>query len=94
MREFSLVISVTMASSVAVLPSPRLLMATRATSQPPVGAFRRRATFWRLPPLFLTLSWIVVGLVFFCAIFTTWLEPYPPQEQDLLAANQPPSPEH
>jgi peptide/nickel transport system permease protein len=69
-------------------------MATRATSQPPVGAFRRRATFWRVPPLFLTLSWIVVGVIVFLAIFGSWIEPYPPQQQDLLATSEPPSPEH
>ncbi|HJU49066.1 MAG TPA: ABC transporter permease [Gaiellaceae bacterium] len=69
-------------------------MATRATSQPPVGAFRRRIALSRVPPVFLTLSWIVVGVVLFLAIFGSWLEPYPPQEQDLLAASQPPSPEH
>ncbi len=69
-------------------------MATRATSQPPVPAFRRRITFGRLPPLFLTLSWIVVVVVVFLAIFGPLIEPYPPQEQDLLAASEPPSPEH
>jgi peptide/nickel transport system permease protein len=69
-------------------------MAVRAASQPPAPAFRRRVTFWRVPPFFLTLSWIVVGVVVFLAIFGPWIEPYPPQEQDLLAASEPPSPEH
>ncbi len=69
-------------------------MATRATSAPPVGAFRRRVRFWHAPPLILTLSWIIVVTVVFLAIFGSLLEPYPPQEQDLLAASQPPSSDH
>lgn len=69
-------------------------MATRATSAPPVKAFRRRATFWRVPPVFLTLSWIVVATVVFLAIFGPWVEPYNPQAQDLLDTSAPPSPEH
>ena len=69
-------------------------MATRATSAPPVQAWRRRATFWRLPPVFLTLSWIVVGIVVFLAIFGPWVEPYDPQAQDLLDTSAPPSSAH
>jgi peptide/nickel transport system permease protein len=69
-------------------------MSVRAASQPPVRAFRRRATFFRVPPFFLTVSWVIVGVVVFMAIFGSWLEPYPPQEQDLLAASEPPSAEH
>ncbi len=69
-------------------------MATRATSAPPVQAFRRRVTFWRLPPVFLSLSWLVVFTVVFLAIFGPWVEPYDPQAQDLLDTSAPPSSAH
>lgn len=69
-------------------------MAVRAASSAPTGAFRRRVRFWQVSSAFVVLSVLVVGLVVFLALFGSWIEPYPPQEQDLLDTSAPPSPEH
>jgi peptide/nickel transport system permease protein len=69
-------------------------MPIRAAEIPAPQLFRRRIAVFRLPPIFLTFSWIVVGVVVFLAIFGPWIEPYDPQEQDLLDTSAPPSSAH
>lgn len=69
-------------------------MAIRAASASPAPAFRRRIRFWQVSGTFVVLSCVIVGLVVFLAIFGSLIEPYPPQEQDLLNTSAPPSPDH
>jgi peptide/nickel transport system permease protein len=69
-------------------------MTTRTATMEPTRWFARRAGRLRLPSIFLTLSWIVVGAVVFLAFFGSWIEPYDPQAQDLLDTSAPPSSEH
>jgi len=56
--------------------------------------FVRKISLRRVPPVFMTMSLIVVGLVVFLAIFGSFIEPYDPFQQDLLDTSAPPSPEH
>ena len=56
--------------------------------------FVRKISLRRVPPVFMTMSLIVVGLVVFLAIFGPFIEPYDPFQQDLLDTSAPPSPEH
>jgi peptide/nickel transport system permease protein len=69
-------------------------MPIRAAEIPAPQLFRRVMAVRRVPPAFVTVSWIIVGIVVFLAIFGPWVEPYDPQAQDLLDTSAPPSSEH
>jgi peptide/nickel transport system permease protein len=69
-------------------------MPIRAAEIPAPQLFRRVMAVRRMPPIFVTVSWIIVGIVVFLAIFGSWIEPYDPQAQDLLDTSAPPSSEH
>ena len=47
-----------------------------------------------MPSIFLIVSWTIVGIVVFMALFWRWIMPYDPNEQDLLNTSAPPSSEH
>ena len=56
--------------------------------------FVRKISLRRVPPVFMTMSLVIVGLVVFLAIFGSFIEPYDPFQQDLLDTSAPPSSEH
>ena len=56
---------------------------------------RRRAIGLRgIPPLFLTISWLVVGAIVFLAVLGPLVEPFDPKDQSLLDTNAAPSAAH
>lgn len=48
----------------------------------------------RMPPFLIILAWFIVAAVVVMALFSSALEPYPPDELDLLNVAAPPSSEH
>lgn len=69
-------------------------MPIRAAEIPAPQLFRRVMAVRGVPPIFVTVSWIIVGIVVFLAIFGPLIEPHDPQALDLLDTSAPPSSEH
>lgn len=55
---------------------------------------RRRVRLRSVPPLFLTISWIVVSAIVLLALFGPLVEPFNPKDQSLLDTNAAPSGAH
>ena len=63
---------------------------------PEVAATRlaRRPVLRGIPPVFVTIAWIIVGTIVALAVLGVFVEIGEPYEQNLLDTNAPPSPEH